>query len=251
MCCSTDSSVGSMITALQPNSFAICAVLQCECNSFLDLPRVESGFMRTHTYMQLYSFEIFSVPQRKCYSFVVLLRAALGSERTVLQLNGFEICSVPQCQCSSFVIITSPGDKQVYILVLYKVILFWISCLCPLVYLLADFYIIWQSNYLLTLSIPDDGYSMNTWCALNYISSSFFVTQFNHQIQLVSWYVCACTLEQVISCPFVFCRHRKQTPKTTKQDGGYAMKRQRSFSNPACMEQNKNALDYQLNSPLI
>ena len=174
MCCSTDSSVGSIITALQPNSFAICAVLQCECNSFLDLPRVESGFMRTHTYMQLYSFEIFSVPQRKCYSFVVLLRAALGSERTVLQLNGFEICSVPQCQCSSFVIITSPGDKQVYILVLYKVILFWISCLCPLVYLLADFYIIWQSNYLLTLSIPDEGSSMNTWCALNYISSSFF-----------------------------------------------------------------------------
>ena len=48
-------------------------------------------------------------------------------------------------------------------------------------------------------------------------------------------------------CPFVFCRHRKQT-KTTKQDGGYAMKRQRSFSNPAFMEQNKNALDYQLNS---
>ena len=49
-------------------------------------------------------------------------------------------------------------------------------------------------------------------------------------------------------CPFVFCRHRKQTPKTTKQDGGYVMKRQISFSNPALMEQNKNALDYQLNS---
>jgi len=49
-------------------------------------------------------------------------------------------------------------------------------------------------------------------------------------------------------CSFVFCRHRKQTPKTTKQDGGYVMKRQRSFSNPAFMEQNINALAYQLNS---
>ena len=64
----------------------------------------------------------------------------------------------------------------------------------------------------------------------------------------MSWYVCTCTLKQVIFCPFVFCRHRKETPKTTKQDGGYVMKRQRSFSNPVFMEQNKNALDYQLNS---
>ena len=64
----------------------------------------------------------------------------------------------------------------------------------------------------------------------------------------MSWYVCTCTLKQVIFCPFVFCRHRKETPKTTKQDGGYVMKRQRSFSNPAFMEQNKNVLAYQLNS---
>ena len=60
--------------------------------------------------------------------------------------------------------------------------------------------------------------------------------------------MCVCTLEQVIFCPFVFCRHRKQMPKTTKQDGGYVMKRQRSFSNPVFMEQNINALAYQLNS---
>ena len=132
---------GSMRTALQLHCFEILSVSvsQCKCYSFLDLPRAESGSMRTQTYMQLYSFEILSVPQRKCDSFDVLLRAALGSERTALQLNGFEICSVPQCQCNSFVIITSPGDKRVYILVLYKVILFWISYLCPLVYLLADF----------------------------------------------------------------------------------------------------------------
>jgi hypothetical protein len=56
--------------------------------------------------------------------------------------------------------------------------------------------------------------------------------------------VCAGTLKQVIVCPFVFFRHRKQTSKTTKQDGGYAMKRQRSFSNPTFMEQNINTLAY-------
>ena len=60
--------------------------------------------------------------------------------------------------------------------------------------------------------------------------------------------MCARTLKQVICCPFVLCRHRKQTPNTTKQDGGYAVKRQRSFSNPAFMERNINALSYQLNS---
>jgi hypothetical protein len=56
-------------------------------------------------------------------------------------------------------------------------------------------------------------------------------------IQFVSWYVCACILRQVIFYLSVFCRHRKQTPKTTNQDAGYVMKRQRSVSNPAFMKE--------------
>lgn len=61
--------------------------------------------------------------------------------------------------------------------------------------------------------------------------------------------VCVCVHPQTsYVCPFVFCKHRKQTPKTTKQDGGYVMKLQRSFSNPALMEQNKNTLVFQINS---
>ena len=52
----------------------------------------------------------------------------------------------------------------------------------------------WQSNYLLTLRIPDEGYSMNTWYTLNYIFSSFFVTYFTHYS--TCFLVCVCVHPQ-------------------------------------------------------
>jgi hypothetical protein len=50
---------------------------------------------------------------------------------------------------------------------------YWRYCLGPLVYLLPKHKIIWFSN-LSTLSVPDEGCSKNTSCALNLISTFLF-----------------------------------------------------------------------------
>jgi len=77
----------------------------------------------------------------------------------------------------------------------------------------------------------------------------FFLCDIFYTLDTACFLVCVwCALKQLIFCSFVFCRHRKQTPKTTKLDDGYAMKCQICFSNPAFMEENKNTLAYQLNS---
>ena len=77
---------------------------------------------------------------------------------------------------------------------------------------------------------------MNTWCALNYISSSFSDIFYSLNTACFLVFVCVHPQTSDFLSIFLFCRHRKQTPKTTKQDGGYVMKRQISFSNPAFME---------------
>jgi len=51
---------------------------------------------------------------------------------------------------------------------------FWLSCLSPLVLLLPKLTIIWLS-YLSILIIPDEGFSRNASCALNLISTCFFL----------------------------------------------------------------------------
>ena len=62
--------------------------------------------------------------------------------------------------------------------------LFWLSCLGSLVFLLQKTQIIWLSN-LLTLSVLNEGYSINVLFAQNWIRSAFFFRTAKIKVQVV------------------------------------------------------------------